>query len=440
MPASASARSTAAATPLTRSRVSVLTFDSGPRTATATRSTDSRNPVKPDAAAVIGTPESERSTIAVTSPAMRTSLGTMRTMPSGAVSSGTVRKKGPFTLEMTVGSVVTESIRARLFSGPMTRAMLGVMDSPRITYPDSASTRTRATIRTSLCTTESSITSTSRGRMSATWTSLPLGSSTSVGCSCTRHAAAEKVSGMTLRITRGKVRSLRISLPLPVMTTVTPAGCWRTVRPGGTTTASRMAKLCASGCCAATATYNMAAKKPAASLIGQLRTSSCPTLARTLIHEPPDEGFVDRAVPLGGPDHLLDDHAVGADDPGLGDARGLVRLLDGPRLVVQDVEAEPQVARERGDDRVAVLVDAHRHDREAAAPELAGQPLERWHLDPARLAPRRPEIQQHHPAAIVRERGGAPGGHVPGVEIRRPRSDAEQVDLGTDLHRQGGPE
>src|SRR5205823_833402 len=111
-------------------------------------------------------------------------------------------------------------------------------------------------------------------------------------------------------------------------------------------------KLCASGCCAATATYNMAAKKPAASLIGQLRTSSCPTLARTLIHEPPDEGFVDRAVPLGGPDHLLDDHAVGADDPGLGDARGL----------------------------------------------------------------------------------------VPGMEIRRPRSDAEQVDLGTDLHCQRGPE
>src|SRR5256886_1188653 len=382
MPASASARSTTAGSAARCARLA----SSG--TTPPTRSTESRNPGKPDAAVVIGTPESERSTIAVPSPAMRTSLGTMRTMPSGAVSSGTVRKKGPFTLEMTVGSVVTESIRARLFSGPMTRAMLGVMDSPRITYPDSASTRTRATIRTSLCTTESSITSTSRGRMSATWTSLPLGSSTSVGCSCTRHAAAEKVSGMTLRITRGKVRSLRISLPLPVMTTVTPVGCWRTVHPGGITTAKRLAKLCDRGCCAATATYSIAAKKPAASLMGQFGTSSCTTLARTLIDESPDESLVDGAVPLGGADDLLDDNAVRADHPALRDAGRLVRRLDGPRLVVQDVEREPQVAGERGDHRVAVLVDAHRHDLEGAAAEAAGGARQGPPFAPARPAPR----------------------------------------------------
>src|SRR2546430_17513148 len=154
--------------------------------------------------------------------------------------------------------------------------------------------------------------------------SLPCGSSPAVGRSCPRHPDAEKVSGMILRITRGKERSLRISLPLPVMTTVTPPGCWRTVRPGGMPTARRMAKVCASGCCAATATYSMAAKKPAASLIGQFRTSSCARLARTLIDEPPDEGFVDGSVPLGGPDHLLDEDAVGANHPALGDARGLV--------------------------------------------------------------------------------------------------------------------
>src|SRR2546430_12187134 len=116
---------------------------------------------------------------------------------------------------------------------------------------------------------------------------------------------------MTLRITRGKERSLMISLPLPVMPTVTPGGCWRPVRPGGMPRARRMAKLCASGCCAATATYSMTAKKPAASLIGQFRTSSCAMLPRTLIDQPPDEGLVDGSVPLGGPDHLLDDDAVG---------------------------------------------------------------------------------------------------------------------------------
>src|SRR5256714_1696369 len=169
---------------------------------------------------------------------------------------------------------------------------------------------------------------------------------------------AMRTSFGTMRtIPSGKERSWRISLPLPVMTTVTPPGCWRTVRPGGMPTARRMAKVCASGCCAATATYSMAAKKPAASLIGQFRTSSCPRLARTLIshlssliQEPAHEGFVDGAVPLGSPDHLLDDDAVGTDHPALGDARGLVRLFPRPRLAVRGVEGEPQVAGERGDD------------------------------------------------------------------------------------------
>src|SRR5438132_4002641 len=198
----------------------------------------------------------------------------------------------------------------------------------------------------------------------------------------------------------------------------------------------------------------MMAKKPAASLIGQLRTSSCARLARTLIShlsslishlsslikEPPDQRFVDGAVPLGGPDHFLDDHAVGADHPALGDARGLVRPLHRSRLVVQNVEGEPQGAGERGDSRFAALADAHRHVRQAAASELAGQPLERRHLDTAWLAPRRPEIQEHHPAAIVRERGRAPGGQVLRAEVGRARAHAEQVDLGTELHRQRGPE
>src|SRR5437762_9544758 len=114
---------------------------------------------------------------------------------------------------------------------------------------------------------------------------------------------------MTLRITRGKERSLRISLPVPAITTVTPAGCCRTVRPGGMAIARRMAKLCDKGCCAATATYSMTAKNRAASLIGQLRMNSCPRLARTVIDQPPDQRFVHGTVPLRGADHLLDDDA-----------------------------------------------------------------------------------------------------------------------------------
>jgi len=89
--------------------------------------------VKPEAAVVMGTPPIERSMIAVTSPAIRTALGEIRTMPREVVSIGTVWKNGPLTLEITVGSVVTESSLARLFSGPTTRARLGVIDSPRRT-------------------------------------------------------------------------------------------------------------------------------------------------------------------------------------------------------------------------------------------------------------------------------------------------------------------
>src|SRR5256885_9524640 len=137
-----------------------------------------------------------------------------------------------------------------------------------------------------------------------------MGSSTSAAWSWIRQSEAEKVSGMTLRITRGKDRSLRISLPFPAMTTVTPVGCWRTVRPGGVAMTSRMAKLCDSGCCAATATYSMIAKNSAASLIGQLRTNGCPRLPRTVIDQPPDQGFVQRAGPLRGADHFHHDHPV----------------------------------------------------------------------------------------------------------------------------------
>src|SRR2546430_9050043 len=75
----------------------------------------------------------ERSMIAATSPATRTSLWATRKTPSGVVSSGTVRKNGPLTLEITVGSVVIDSTAARLFSGPTTRATLGTMERPRST-------------------------------------------------------------------------------------------------------------------------------------------------------------------------------------------------------------------------------------------------------------------------------------------------------------------
>src|SRR2546425_3125535 len=372
--------------------------------------------------------------IAVTSPAIRTVLGEIRTTPRGVVSIGTVWKKGPLTLEITVGSVVTESSLVRLFACSHRLPRRGLIGSLRSTEPVSASTLTRGTIRTSLCDTESSRISISRGRISATCTSIPLGISTSLGWSWMRHSEAENVSGMTLRITRGKERSLRISLPLPEITTFTPAGCCRTVRPGGMPIASRRAKLCVRVCCAATATYSMIEKNRAASLIGQLRTNSCPRLARTVIDQSPDQGFIHRAIPLRGADHFLDDHPVAIDHPALGHAGRLVDPLDGRRLVVQDVEAEPQLARERQDHGIVLLVDAHRHHPEVAAPpEPAVQALHRRHLHAAWQAPGGPHVEQHDPAAVVGERRWASAPQVFGVKRGCGGAHTQQVDLRRDF-------
>src|SRR2546427_535771 len=422
----------------TLSLVRVLTFDSGPCTVTLTRSGESRNPANPDAAVVMGTAAIERSMIAATSPATRTSFGATRTTPSGDVSSGTVRKNGPLTLEMTVGRVVIESMAARLFSGPTTRATLGTMERPRSTYPDSASTRTRGTIFTSFFPTESSSTSRSRGAMSATCTSVPFGRFTSDGCRWMLHTDPENVSGIVLRIMRGNERSFRISLPFPLTVTVTPTGCSRTERPGGTVTASRRAKRWDMGCCAATATYSMTAKKIAASLIGQLRAKSCPMLTR--IDELSDEDLVHRPVPFCRADHLLDDDAVPVDDEALGDAGGLIDPLDGSRLVLEDVEAEPQLACEPHHHARVAVVDAHGDDREILTRKLLVEPLQRRHLDAARRAPRGPDVEQDDPPAVGGERRRLSGAQVHGTELRRPRPDADEVDLGPDLRRQRHPE
>src|SRR5919197_4203988 len=113
--------------------------------------------------------------------------------------------------------------------------------------------------------------------------------------------------------------------------------------------ASRMGKLCVSGCCAATATYSMIAKNTAASLMGQLRVNSCPRLIAIgmLLDQPLDQRLVHRAVPLGGPDDLLHDHAAAVDHPALRHSCGLIGPLDRARLIVQDVEGQAELPGER---------------------------------------------------------------------------------------------
>src|SRR5437588_488191 len=248
------------------------------------------------------------------------------------------------------------------------------------------------------------------------------------------HTDPENVSGMVLRIVRGKERSFRISLPLPLNVTVTPTGCCRTERPGGTVTMSRRAKRCDSGCCAATATYSITAKKIAASLIAQFRANSCPTL--TGIDELPDEELVHGSIPLRCADHFLDDDPVPVDHEALGHAGGLIDVLDAPALVLDDVEAEPQLPHELHDPARVPVVDADRDHREVRSGELPVESLERRHLDPARRAPGGPHVEQDDPAAVGGERRRPSGAQVDGAERGRPRPDGDQVELRPDLRRQ----
>src|ERR1043166_3048585 len=183
----------------------------------------------------------------------------------------------------------------------------------------------------------------------------------------------------------------------------------------------------------------MIAKNTAASLIGQLRTKSCPMLT-AIVDEPADEGFIDRAVPLGRADHLLDDDPVAIYHPALGHARRLVVALDRPRGIVQDLEREAQLPRERPDHRIALLVDAHRHHPESVAAEASVQPLHRGHLHATGQAPRRPHVEQHDLAAIVRERRRTARPQVGGVEPGSRGANAEEVDLRADLDDQRGAE
>ena len=77
-----------------------------------------------------GIPPNERSAMRPISPVTVTCFGERRTMPSGMVSIGTLRVNSPETLVISTGTVVTDSMAARLFSGPTRRTVVGVIESP----------------------------------------------------------------------------------------------------------------------------------------------------------------------------------------------------------------------------------------------------------------------------------------------------------------------
>src|SRR5437016_5032295 len=229
-------------------------------------------------------------------------------------------------------------------------------------------------------------------------------------------------------------RSFRIWLPFPEICTRTLGGLCTSARPGGSCTFRSTSKLVVTGCWSCTATYSISARNSAAPLIGQLRVMSWSRLAR--IEQPADQVFVDGCAPIGGADHLFHDHAVTIDHEALGHAGRLVDASNGTVTVVQDLKCESQVLRELLDDRGVVLIDADGHEAKIAAGQPAVQLLHGRHLDLARRAPRRPDVEEHHLAPVVLDFSGRAARQLHRVEFRRGRAHLEQIDLRPQLDRE----
>src|SRR6266568_4181106 len=409
------------------SRVSAWTRCSGPRTVTDTRAGVMMKLMTAPAPVSTGMPPKDRSASAPISPVTVTCFGAIRTMPRGVVSIGTVRVNAPDTFAISVGIVVTDSMPARFWSAPTSRAMVGEIDTPPCnTCPDSGTTVMSGTTRTS----------------------APLGScaSTSLGSRRIVHVGDESVSGMRRVKSPRTVRSRSTWLPLPEIWAWILGSFCCSVRPGGSCTFKPSSKSVVTGCCSCTATYSINERKIAAPLMGQFRVNSWIRLAR--IEQPPDQRLVDGAIPLRRADHLLHDDAVAVDQEALRHPRGLVAVADRAARVVQNVEREAHVVHEGHDlagpllfggvERVAV--DAHRHDPEVGARELLVQPLHRRHLHAAWRAPGGPHVQQDDLAAVIGQRGRAAAAQVRAVKRRRRSAHFDQVELRPQLHGEGHAE
>src|SRR2546428_418991 len=68
------------------------------------------------------------------------------------------------------------------------------------------------------------------------------------------------------------------------------------------------------------------------------------------------------------------------------------------------------------------------------------QALHGGHLDAARLAPRRPHIEEDDLAAVVGQRDAAAGRQARGPELGGPRSHGDEIDLRSDLDDERGAE
>src|SRR5262249_14565947 len=118
-----------------------------------------------------------------------------------------------------------------------------------------------------------------------------------------------------------------------------------------------------------------------------------------------NQGAIARRAPIVGADPLAANRSLAADDERLGIAGGLIGTLDRVRRVVQDLERDAEMLRERADRILAhVVVDAHGDELEPFVAVRLVQTLEAWDLDLAGAAPRCPNVEQHDLALVIRER------------------------------------
>src|ERR1044071_8989468 len=101
-------------------------------------------------------------------------------------------------------------------------------------------------------------------------------------------------------------------------------------------------------------------------------------------------------------DDLLDDDPLLVEEEALRHSGRLVDLLDVAAPVVEDLEGEAQLVRERAHLLDVTVVDAHGDDAEPLRPELAPHLLDGRHLRAAGNAPGRPDVDE----AEVRVRCG----------------------------------
>src|SRR6185437_13295147 len=114
------------------------------------------------------------------------------------------------------------------------------------------------------------------------------------------------------------------------------------------------------------------------------------------------ETAVSLCVPVDGHRNFLANHAVLADDHGFRVTGHLICVLDLASGIVQHVECHSHVPYERANGWLGTrIVDADRDHTQALGSVCLVQALDARHLDPAWLAPCRPDIDQHDLALVV---------------------------------------